>query len=92
MARPRGSPKTPGSGRKPGSQNKLTKDVREAFEEAVEIAQGKEGYSLADWATRSKEDNAKFWQAALKAMPKKLELSGAVTLEAIVAASRRPRD
>lgn len=33
MARPKGSPKTPGSGRKKGSVNKVTKAHREALEQ-----------------------------------------------------------
>lgn len=70
----------------------MTKDVREAFEEAIAYAQGKHGYSLKDWATRSPEDNAKFWMAAIKAMPKQLELSGSVTLESLLAKSHEAAD
>lgn len=37
--RPKGSPKTPGSGRKPGSKNKVTQTVKEAFEAAFRDSQ-----------------------------------------------------
>lgn len=35
MARPKGSPKTPGSGRKPGSKNKVQKETREHMREYI---------------------------------------------------------
>lgn len=42
MGRPAGSPRTPGSGRAPGTPNKTTRAVREALVEAFEKRGGVE--------------------------------------------------
>ncbi len=74
-------------GRKKGVPNKLTKDAREAWEAAIEHAQGTAGMSMADWATRDAESNQRFWVATISAMPKAVDvttlgkaLSGVVVL------------
>ena len=85
MAPPKGHPRY--GGRKKGTPNKATKDIREAWMEAVAHAQGTTGMTLADWATRDAESNQKFWLATMQMVPKKTELSGALTLEHLLGQS-----
>jgi hypothetical protein len=64
-----------GKGRPKGSRNKLTKTVREAFDEAIAVANATEGMSLKDWAVRDMDSNQKFWLAAIQTMPKNVDLT-----------------
>lgn len=82
MPRPKGLPRT--GGRKKGTPNKLTADVREAWLEAVAHAQGKKASSLRQFAEDFPE---KFWPATLQLLPKNVELSGKVTLESLLSDS-----
>ena len=76
-------------GRQRGVPNKATRDIREAWMEAVAVAQGTEGMSLADWAIRDAEANQKFWLATMQMVPKKTELAGALTLESLLTQSHK---
>lgn len=82
MAPPKGHPRY--GGRKKGTPNKATKDIREAWMEAVAHAQGTQGMTLADWATRDAESNQKFWLATMQMVPKKSEVSGNISLESLL--------
>lgn len=82
MAPPKGHPRY--GGRKKGTPNKATKDIREAWMEAVAHAQGTRGMTLADWATRDAESNQKFWLATMQMVPKKSEVSGNISLESLL--------
>lgn len=62
-------------GRPPGARNKLTKTVKDAFDEAVAHAQGTTGMSLKDWAVRDQESNQRFWLAAIQTMPKNVDVT-----------------
>ena len=84
MSRPKGLPKT--GGRKKGTPNKATKDIREAWMEAVAVAQASEGYSLSDWAIRDPESNAKFWLATMQMVPKTTNIGAEDTLAAMLTA------
>jgi len=64
-------------GRKPGSKNKVTASMKEAFREAFDELGGAE--ALAKWA---KEDPKTFYQLASKLIPVQLqgEVSGALEI------------
>lgn len=87
MPKPKGSPKS--GGRTKGTPNKVTKGVREAWDEAIAVAQGKKGYSLKDWATSSPEANEKFWLATIKLAPKEINLAAVVSISAELDAARK---
>lgn len=82
MARPKGQPKL--GGRKKGTPNKLTVEVKAAWEEAIAHAQGVPGAALKDWAVANPD---KFWPITMQMVPKKTELSGALTLEHLLGQS-----
>lgn len=81
-------------GRQKGTPNKATKNIREAWMEAVAIAQGTEGMSLSDWAIRDIEANQKFWLATMQMVPKNMDVtSNGKSLTAILTAiAQRERD
>jgi hypothetical protein len=66
-------PKTEGSGRKKGSQNKLTISVRQAFKEAFDYLQedNKNPAHLKNWGAANPKE---FYQIAQKLIP--TEISG----------------
>ena len=73
MAMPKGRPKQPGSGRKAGTPNKVTRSMREAFAEAFEQRGGVP--ALLSFADRSPENERVFYQLASKLIPS--EVTGA---------------
>lgn len=81
-------------GRQRGTPNKATKDIREAWMEAVAVAQGTEGMSLSDWAVRDAEANQKFWLATMQMVPKNVDVtSGGNTLaDLLTAVAERARE
>jgi hypothetical protein len=89
MPRPKGLPRT--GGRKKGTPNKLTADLRESWLDAIAYANGKKGYTLRDWATRDAESNQRFWTATLQLLPKNVEVSGTLTLESLLADSHKAK-
>lgn len=62
-----------GSGRKAGTQNKLTRSIKEAFEATFAELQGQSGVSLEDWA---KANPTEFYKLSARLMPAAVELSG----------------
>lgn len=64
-----GDPKPPNSGRKPGSVNKLTADVKAALHEAFEELGGVP--SLVQWGRR---DPGAFYSLWVKTLPKDVNL------------------
>jgi hypothetical protein len=66
MPRPKGLPKT--GGRKPGSQNKTTIAVKEAFRQAFEILGGTQ--AMVVWA---KENPTQFYQLYSKLIPTEID-------------------
>ncbi len=79
MGRPKGSEKTPGSGRKKGTTNKTTREMREMVYEAFELAGGVE-YLLK----HAKENPKTFLTLAARLIPQaaehKIEGDGIPTL------------
>ena len=71
MAAKKGQQKTPGSGRKKGTPNKATANVREAIEMAFAGIGGVEAFS--SWA---KENQTEFYKLYSKLLP--LQVSGEV--------------
>lgn len=65
MAHEKGDPKTPGSGRKPGTPNKFTVNVKAAWEEAFDELGGKD--ALVQWGRRNPDD---FFKCLSKLLPK----------------------
>lgn len=76
-------------GRTAGTPNKVTKGVREAWDEAIAHAQGKKGFSLAEWAVSSVEANEKFWLATIKLAPKELTVNAIVSIASELDAARQ---
>lgn len=69
MAHPKGKPRTPGAGRKKGTPNKLTKTVKEAFENAFNAMQEQPGVKLEEWG---KENPTEFYKLASKLIPSEI--------------------
>lgn len=86
MAPPKGHPRY--GGRQKGTPNKVTKGIREAWDEAIAVAQGTPGYSLAEWAVSSREANEKFWLATTKMIPREMKLDATVSIAEVIAAAR----
>lgn len=76
MAWPKGKPRPPGTGRKKGSPNKVTRDIKQAFFQ-VFWSKGIEG--LTEW---SEKDPAGFYKVMGSLIPKevKTELEGELVL------------
>jgi hypothetical protein len=71
MARKRGDPKTPGSGRKKGTPNKVSRDIRRYVLDVVDQLDAK-GLSLLQWAENNQTD---FWTKVFRAvMPRDVKL------------------
>ena len=80
----------PGSGRKKGTPNKYTRDIREALLQAANLAGTREG--LVGYLRKQADDNPTAFMAMLRqAMPSMVEVSGAITLEALVLEAARRR-
>lgn len=76
-----------GKGRKPGVPNKLTKTVREAFERAFEVLQGKGTASLEKWAQRYPTE---FYKLAARLIPTEINATVNTTLsEKLIGARKR---
>jgi hypothetical protein len=73
-----------GKGRPKGAINKLTRDIKEVWEEAIAHANATPGASLRDFAVEHPE---KFWPITMQLVPKKAEFSGNLTLESLLKAS-----
>lgn len=56
-------------GRKAGTPNKLTKTVKEAFEQAFNAMQEQPGVKLGDWG---KENPTEFYKIAAKLIPSEI--------------------
>lgn len=61
--------KRPGSGRKKGTPNKLTKTVKEAFEQAFNAMQAEPKVKLEAWG---KENPTEFYKLASKLIPSEI--------------------
>lgn len=74
-------------GRKKGKPNKLTVEIKAAWDDAIAHCQGKEGKSLSDWAEANQD---KFWPLTMQMVPKELKLDAVVSIaEALTAARQR---
>ena len=90
LPKPAKGTRTPGAGRKPGTPNKFTRNVKEAIIQAANTAGGKEG--LAGFLVKQAEDNPRQFMGLLgRVLPLTIEGQVGVTLEALVldAAKRR---
>lgn len=76
MPRPRKGERIPGSGRKKGTPNRLTRTVREAFQEAFD-AVNRGPSALATWGA---ENPDKFYPIAAKLIPATVEATVTVAL------------
>ncbi len=79
MPHPAGEPKTPGSGRKPGTPNKVTAEIKEMVEEALRAEGGIEYLRQV-----ARDDPKAFCALVGKIIPKNIKISGGLTLEEIV--------
>jgi hypothetical protein len=68
------------AGRPKGSQNKITRDVRQAFLEAFEALQHQPGVNLVDWA---KKEPTEFYRLSGKLIPAKVETEGTLAVQVI---------
>lgn len=73
---------TPGPGRPRGSQNKLTRAVKDAFQAAFEDLQGDENNNLLSWAQANPTD---FYKLASKLIPSEINASVTGNLTATIA-------
>lgn len=76
-------PPNAGKGRKKGSQNKLTRTVKEAFEAAFNALQDQPGAKLDDWAKGNPTD---FYKIASKLIPTdvKATVEGSIEFREVV--------
>ena len=80
MGSPKGRPRPPGAGRKKGTLNKITQDVKAMIEAALHDAGGK--LYLIDQAH---ENPVAFLTLVGKIIPRDLHLSGTVNLQGLLA-------
>jgi hypothetical protein len=73
MAHPKGEPKTPGSGRKQGTPNKLTTTFREAVLLAFDNIGGVDHFT--EWA---KSHPTEFYKIAARLIPAEMQVQAAV--------------
>jgi hypothetical protein len=76
LPKPKKGERTPGSGRKPGTPNKITRTVKEIVAKAVADAQADPKHP-ANVANFSKTHPREFWQVASKLIPE--EIKAAIT-------------
>lgn len=83
MSFKKGHQKISNSGRKPGSVNKLTQTVKQAFEIAFEQMQGEKNTNLLEWGKKNPTD---FYKIASKLIPSEMnaKLSGGVKVDGTV--------
>jgi hypothetical protein len=70
----KGDKRPAGAGRQPGSQNRLTIEMKEMLEAAVHEMGGLEGFVA--WAKSSDERQDKFWEFAMRLLPIQVQGSG----------------
>lgn len=68
------------SGRKKGSANKVTRDIRQAFLDAFDALQQEPGVNLVDWA---KDQPTEFYRLSGKLIPAKVETEGTLAVQVI---------
>jgi len=91
LPKPKKGERTPGAGRKKGTPNKFTRDIKEALIEAANRAGGSEG--MAGYFLNQAEQNARSFMSLIgRAMPMAVEVSGSITLEALVLEAARKRE
>lgn len=74
------------AGKKPGTPNRFTRSVREAFEAAFNHLQDLDGVKLEDWAQENPEE---FYKLAARLIPAQMEHSGAFSLQVTTGVPRR---
>lgn len=62
-----------GRGRPKGSQNKFTKEIKDAFQAAFSALQDRGGVNLLDWAAQNPTE---FYRITARMMPQNIELTG----------------
>lgn len=82
LPKPKKGERTPGSGRKPGTPNKITRTVKEIIAGAVQAAQ-EDPKHPANVANFAKTHPKEFWQVASKLIPEEIKatLAGQVRYE-----------
>ena len=82
--------RTPGSGRKKGTPNKISSDIKAALIEAANLAsaEGMVGYFVEQAAANPKA----FLTLLGRAMPLTVQAEGTLTLEALVLAAAKERE
>lgn len=82
LPKPKKGERTPGSGRKAGTPNKITRTVKEIIAGAVQAAQ-EDPKHPANVAVFSKTHPREFWQVASKLIPEEIKatLAGQVRYE-----------
>jgi hypothetical protein len=68
------------TGRKKGSTNKVTRDIRQAFLDAFDALQQEPGVNLVDWA---KDQPTEFYRLSGKLIPAKVETEGTLAVQVI---------
>lgn len=76
-------------GRKAGTPNRVTRTVREALEAAFRTIQKDPKVKLTVWA---KANPTEFYKLAARLIPHDVKVSGKLTLEQLVEASRKADD
>ena len=87
----RGKPKT--GGRKKGTSNKVTKNIKENFEAVFEKLGGTEGFYK--WAAKNSHTQASFYQMYSKMLPSNMDVehSGKVSINVDrIITDKRPKE
>lgn len=75
-------------GRQKGTPNKLTRSVREAYEEVFRSLQQDKKFNLLEWAKNN--DTAFYTKLSTKLVPQDVNLTGDLTLRELVVAASKP--
>lgn len=70
----------PGAGRPKGSQNKVTRAIREHFEHAFSLLQEDDSANLVSWA---RANPTEFYRLSSKLIPTQVGVQGALTLKVV---------
>jgi hypothetical protein len=73
--------KRPGSGRKPGVPNRVTRTIKEAIETTLQSLQRTKKHNLLAWA---KANPTEFYKLAGKLIPHSMQVTGKLTLEQLL--------
>lgn len=73
-------------GRKPGTPNKLTVEIKAAWDDAIAHCQATAGATLSEWAETNQD---KFWPLTMQMVPKELKLDAVVSIAAALTAARQ---